>query len=75
VRVVPELLDRSANENLDNSDRDVVQREYGDDEFQADHEAPFDVEHTYQQEQDGKFSHEGSWTIEDLDDVSNLGGG
>ena len=70
--VVPELLDRSTNENLDNSDRDVLEREYGDDDFQADHKAPLDVEHTYQQKQDGKFSHEGSWTIENFDDVSNL---
>ena len=75
MRVVPELLDWSANENLDDSDRDVVQREYGDDDLQADHETSLDVEYTYQQEQDGKFSHKGSWTIEDFNDVSDLDGG
>jgi hypothetical protein len=75
VCVVPKFLDRVADEDLDDGDCDIVQCQYGDDDLQRNHEPSLDVEHTYQEKQDGEFSHKGSRAVEDFDNVSNLMGG
>jgi hypothetical protein len=56
----------------DDGECDIVQRQYGDNDLQRNHEPSLDVKHTYQEKQDGKFSYKGSWAIEDFDNASNL---